>query len=100
MSKHLSVSYSKAGDMLKVYWDDEPSFADTPPIDRDDVVLLRALSDEALIVGCKIHDLSAVLDRAGFKLVPKGSDSNESGCCPSCKGEAPNGCNYCNSGGL
>ena len=71
MSKHLSVSYSKAGDLLKVYWDDAPSFADTPPAPRDDVVLLRALGDETRIVGCKIHDLSAVLDRAGLKLVPK-----------------------------
>jgi hypothetical protein len=71
MSKHLSVSYSKAGDLLKVYWDDAPSFADTPPAPRDDVILLRALGDETRIVGCKIHDLSAVLDRAGLKLVPK-----------------------------
>lgn len=71
MSEHLSVSYSKAGDLLKVYWDDAPSFADTPPVDRDGVVLLRALSDKSLIVGCKIHDLTVVLDRAGLKLVPK-----------------------------
>ena len=58
-------------DTLKVYWDDSPSFADTPPAPRDDVILLRALGDETRIVGCKIHDLSAVLDRAGLKLVPK-----------------------------
>ena len=71
MSKHLSVSYSKAGDLLKVYWDDAPSFADTPPAPRDDVILLRALGDETRIVGCKIVNLSEILDRAGLKLVPK-----------------------------
>jgi hypothetical protein len=70
VSKHLSVSYSKSGDLLKVYWDDTPSFADTTPDGRDDVVLLRALGDEKTIVGCKIHDLSEVLARAGLKLVP------------------------------
>jgi hypothetical protein len=71
MSKHLSVSYSKAGDLLKVYWDDDPCSADPAPNVYEQITLLRSLADETQIVGCKIHDLSAVLDRAGFELVPK-----------------------------
>ena len=72
MSKHLSVSYSKAGDLLKVYWDDAPSFADrSAPDVYEQITLLLDMKDETRIVGVKIADLTVVLDRAGLKLVPK-----------------------------
>jgi hypothetical protein len=72
VSKHLSVSYSKAGDLLKVYWDDDPCSADHPaPNVYEQITLLRSLADETRVVGVKIADLTEVLDRAGLKLVPK-----------------------------
>jgi hypothetical protein len=71
VSKHLSVSYSKAGDLLKVYWDDDPCSADPAPNVYEQITLLRSLADETRVVGVKIADLTVVLDRAGLKLVPK-----------------------------
>ena len=66
--KHLNVSYSKAGDQLKIYWDDEPSWADE--LDNGQhITVLRSLADDKLVVGCKIWGLSEILAKAGLKLV-------------------------------
>jgi len=70
--KHLSVSYSKTGDQLKIYWDDAPSWADELD-NREHITVLRSLTDDKLIVGCKIWGLSEILEKAGLKLVPKDS---------------------------
>lgn len=68
--RHISVSYSKVGDQLKIYWDDEPSFADELD-ERERLTILRAFKDEHAVVGCKVWGLSEVLDKVGLKIVPR-----------------------------
>jgi hypothetical protein len=54
------VHYSKAGQQLKVYWGEEPTFADE--LDgRDRVTILRAFECSDLIQGCKIWGIPEVV---------------------------------------
>lgn len=63
------VHYSRSGDMLKVYWGDQPTFAD----DLDNhhrVTLERALQCNDLLQGVKIWALSEVAPLKGQKAPP------------------------------
>jgi hypothetical protein len=72
------VFFNVDGDQLEVYWDNEADYGEVKG-EKFNVMCLHIGQDSGKPVGVCVYSIKKVLDKAGFKIVPKDESDKMSG---------------------